>query len=123
MSAAPAPLDGWPRSATADRVRRGSLPGGDRLPTDAQMADLEKLTARLLADWSQRMNLVGPSAMAEFWLRHAYDSAQLLPARAQGEGMGRPCAGRRRFPGLVLATILLKGRAGATVHSRGGARG
>ena len=32
----------------------------------------------LLAEWNENMNLVGPSALAEFWPRHAYDSAQLL---------------------------------------------
>ncbi len=45
--------------------------------SDAQMADLEAFLA-LLAQWNETMNLVGPSALAEFWPRHAYDSAQLL---------------------------------------------
>ena len=81
--------------------------------TPEQMADLEAFRA-LLAEWNGRMNLVGPSALADFWGRHAYDSAQLLPL---GEGaltwadLG-PGAG---FPGLVLA-ILLKGTPGAHVH-------
>ena len=81
--------------------------------TSAQMADLHAFRAAL-ADWNTRMNLVGPSALAEFWLRHAYDSAQLLqlePAALRWADLG---AGPG-FPGLVLA-ILLKGRPGATVH-------
>ena len=45
--------------------------------TAQQMADLEAFRA-LLEDWNGKMNLVGPSAMAQFWGRHAYDSAQLL---------------------------------------------
>ena len=81
--------------------------------TAAQMADLQSFYD-LLGDWTQRMNLVGPSAMAEFWLRHAYDSAQLLHVEQSalrwadvGTGAG--------FPGVVLA-ILLKGRPGAHIH-------
>ena len=79
----------------------------------AAMADLERYRD-LLAEWNTRMNLVGPSALAEFWTRHALDSAQLLQVEPQariwmdiGAGAG--------FPGLVLA-ILLKGRAGVCVH-------
>jgi 16S rRNA (guanine527-N7)-methyltransferase len=60
------------------------------------------------------MNLVSAGSLAEFWPRHALDSAQLLGIvpRARtwvdiGAGAG--------FPGLVLA-ILLKGEAGAKVH-------
>jgi len=32
----------------------------------------------LLEKWSTRINLVGPSALAEFWSRHALDSIQVL---------------------------------------------
>ncbi len=81
--------------------------------TPVQMADLLRYR-ELLQDWNGRMNLVGPSALASFWPRHAYDSAQLLglapDARVWadlGTGAG--------LPGVVLA-ILLKGREGARVH-------
>ena len=81
--------------------------------SDSQMADMEGFRV-LLGDWNERMNLVGPSAMGEFWLRHALDSAQLLALAPKaliwadlGAGAG--------FPGLVLA-ILLKGRRSAHVH-------
>jgi 16S rRNA (guanine527-N7)-methyltransferase len=77
------------------------------------MADLEAYRA-LLSTWNERMNLVGPSALAEFWLRHAYDSAQLLACAPDariwvdlGAGAG--------FPGMVLA-ILLRETPGARVH-------
>jgi len=81
--------------------------------SDAQMADLEAFRA-LLAQWNQRMNLVGPSAMDEFWLRHALDSAQLLGIAPKALVWADLGAGAG-FPGLVLA-ILLKGRKSAHVH-------
>jgi 16S rRNA (guanine527-N7)-methyltransferase len=81
--------------------------------TAAQMADLEAFRA-LLEDWNSRMNLVGPSALAEFWGRHAFDSAQLLALAPEARTWADLGAGAG-FPGVVLA-ILLKGRAGAKVQ-------
>jgi 16S rRNA (guanine527-N7)-methyltransferase len=77
------------------------------------MADLEAYRL-LLADWNTRMNLVGPSAMAEFWPRHAFDCAQLLPHAPQALGWADLGAGAG-LPGIVLA-ILLKGRPGAHIE-------
>jgi 16S rRNA (guanine527-N7)-methyltransferase len=79
----------------------------------AQMADLEAFRSSL-ADWNTRINLVGPSAVREFWLRHALDSAQLLSLAPDALRWADLGAGAG-FPGLVLA-IFLKGRAGAVVH-------
>jgi len=83
---------------------------------DVSRETLALLTAyqALLGKWQKSVNLVGPSTLAQFWGRHAADSAQILahaPAGAQtwldlGSGAG--------FPGLVLA-ILLHGQEGA-VH-------
>ena len=36
--------------------------------------------------WNGRMNLVGPSALASFWTRHAFDSAQLLARQPRASG-------------------------------------
>ncbi len=77
------------------------------------MSDLEAYRARLLT-WNARMNLVGPSALASFWQRHAYDSAQLLPLAPAAKIWADVGAGAG-FPGLVLA-IQLKGVPGVTVH-------
>jgi 16S rRNA (guanine527-N7)-methyltransferase len=106
MSAAPALLD---LPEVMDAANFAARTGA----TAAQMADLEQLRA-MLADWNDRINLVSAGSLAEFWPRHAFDSAQLLQiapaARAWvdiGSGAG--------FPGLVLA-VLLKGEAGAKVH-------
>ena len=68
----------------------------------------------MLADWNGRMNLVGPSAIAEFWGRHAYDSAQLINIEPDALTWADLGAGAG-FPGIVLA-ILLKNRPGARVH-------
>lgn len=68
----------------------------------------------LLTDWNARMNLVGPSALADFWGRHAYDSAQLLTVAPLANTWADLGAGAG-FPGLVLS-IFLKDRAGALVH-------
>jgi 16S rRNA (guanine527-N7)-methyltransferase len=81
--------------------------------SDAQMADLRAFLA-LLTEWNEKMNLVGPSALAQFWPRHAYDSAQLLALAPDALTWADLGAGAG-FPGLVLA-VLLKGRPGAKVH-------
>jgi 16S rRNA (guanine527-N7)-methyltransferase len=81
--------------------------------TEAQMADVEAYRA-LLAEWSAKMNLVGPSAMESFWLRHAWDSAQLLsiaPERRVWADIGAGAG----FPGLILG-IFSKETPGAHVH-------
>ncbi len=81
--------------------------------SDAAMADLHRFRD-LLEAGSARMNLVGPSAMAEFWPRHAWDSAQLLPLM-QGATTVADIGAGAGFPGVVLA-VMLKGVAGAQVH-------
>jgi 16S rRNA (guanine527-N7)-methyltransferase len=77
------------------------------------LADLETYRG-LISTWNARMNLVGPSALAEFWLRHAFDSAQLLLHAAEARVWADLGAGAG-FPGVVLA-ILLKETPGARVH-------
>lgn len=65
-----------------------------------------QLFVNLLQEWNQKMNLVSKNSMADVWLRHVLDSAQLfplLPANLKqmvdiGSGAG--------FPALVLAIML-----------------
>jgi 16S rRNA (guanine527-N7)-methyltransferase len=106
MSAAPALLDPpQVRDAASFAARTGA--------NAAQLADLERLR-EMLADWNGRMNLVSAASLAEFWPRHAFDSAQLIeiaPAARTWVDIGAGAG----FPGLVLA-ILLKDQAGAQVH-------
>lgn len=86
------------------------------LGLDLARATLDDLHAYrdLLSTWNGRMNLVGPSAMAQFWTRHVADSAQLL-SLAPGATTFADLGTGAGLPGVVLA-ILLKGRAGAQVH-------
>jgi 16S rRNA (guanine527-N7)-methyltransferase len=81
--------------------------------SDAQLADLVRFRA-LLAEWNEKLNLVGPSALEAFWPRHAWDSAQLLKIEPHAKVWADLGAGAG-FPGLVLA-ILLKGTPGAHIH-------
>jgi 16S rRNA (guanine527-N7)-methyltransferase len=69
---------------------------------------------RLLADWSGRMNLVGPKELEAFWQRHALDSAQVL-ALAPGAERWADLGSGAGFPGLVVAAFLA-GRPGTAVH-------
>ena len=109
MSAAPAPLEaphgGPPQDAAAFQARTGA--------TDAQMADLERFRG-LLTEWNGQMNLVGPSALANLWPRHIWDSAQLLIHKPDAKVWADLGAGAG-FPGLILA-VMLKGVPGAKVH-------
>ena len=79
----------------------------------AEMADLDRFLS-LLTEWNERINLMGPSGLAEFWSRHAWDSAQLLTFAPDAVTFADLGAGAG-FPGIVLA-ILLKGRTGAKVR-------
>lgn len=69
---------------------------------------------RLLAEWLQRMNLVGPNELDQFWSRHALDSAQLIllaPGARRWVDLGSGAG----FPGLVVAAFLADQPA-ASVH-------
>lgn len=109
MSVVLAPLEGPSVVEVADAEAFRAATGA----TAAQVADVQAF-AGILADWNQRMNLVGPSAMDQFWPRHAWDSAQLLRHAPEARTFADLGAGAG-FPGLILA-IMLKGVPGAHVH-------
>lgn len=69
---------------------------------------------RLLAEWSERMNLVGPKELDQFWSRHALDSAQLILLAPEAERWVDLGSGAG-FPGLVVAAFLAD-QPGAVVH-------
>lgn len=77
---------------------------------------LERLVThrRMLAEWSGRMNLIGPRELDLYWSRHALDSAQLLnfaPEAKKWVDLGSGAG----FPGIVLACLLAE-RPGTAVH-------
>jgi len=71
---------------------------------DAQIARIAAHRA-LLADWSQRMNLIGPKELDQYWRRHALDSAQLVQLAPEGRRWIDLGAGAG-FPGLIVAALL-----------------
>ena len=77
---------------------------------------LERLVTfrRLLAEASERMNLIGPKELELFWSRHVLDSAQLLKFAPEAKRWADLGAGAG-FPGLVLAAFLAD-TPGAAVH-------
>jgi 16S rRNA (guanine527-N7)-methyltransferase len=77
---------------------------------------LERLVTfrRLLAEASERMNLIGPKELELFWSRHVLDSAQLLKFAPEAKRWADLGAGAG-FPGLVVA-IFLADTPGAAVH-------
>lgn len=81
--------------------------------TPAQVADLDRYR-QMLAEGNEVMNLVGPATIPDFWNRHAWDSAQLLPLAPEALRWADLGAGAG-LPGVVLA-ILGKGREGFHVH-------
>ena len=81
--------------------------------SDDQIFRLETFQ-EALTDWNQRMNLVGPATLPDFWGRHAWDSAQLILQAPEAKVWADLGAGAG-LPGLVLA-IMGRGREGFHVH-------
>lgn len=59
----------------------------------------------LLQRWQRRINLVGPSTLADPWRRHILDSAQLMPLLPPGSPDVVDLGSGAGFPGLVLAIM------------------
>ncbi len=69
---------------------------------------------RLLGEWSERMNLVGPKELELYWGRHALDCGQLPKLAPEAKRWVDLGAGAG-FPGIILA-CLLADTPGASVH-------
>ena len=69
---------------------------------------LTKLMAfqALLGKWQQSVNLVGPTTLADFWQRHAADSAQILRYAPSSAKIWLDLGSGGGLPGLVLAIML-----------------
>lgn len=70
------------------------------------LAKLERY-GELLAEWQERMNLVGPSTLPDLWQRHFRDSAQLaeLSPTLGHKPIWLDIGAGGGFPGLVLAAL------------------
>ena len=60
----------------------------------------------LLGKWQQKINLVGPATLEQFWTRHVADSAQLLGLAKADQLVWLDLGSGGGFPGLVLAMML-----------------
>ena len=101
-----------PKSSPALATIRLAHPLLEQLP-DESLRRLH-IYANLLEKWQKSLNLVGPSTLADLWVRHFADSLQVSNAVPEarhwldfGSGAG--------FPGLVTA-IKYAGDANARVH-------
>lgn len=65
------------------------------------LARLEAYVATLV-HWQQRINLIGPSTVADIWLRHILDGAQLLPLLPPTPVRIADLGSGAGIPGLVL---------------------
>jgi 16S rRNA (guanine527-N7)-methyltransferase len=70
--------------------------------SDAACDRLRRYVA-LLEKWQARINLVGPSTLADPWRRHLLDAAQLLPLLPDGPGPVVDMGSGAGIPGLILA--------------------
>jgi 16S rRNA (guanine527-N7)-methyltransferase len=78
------------------------------------MLERLEIYARLLAKWQRAVNLIGPSALDELWVRHFADSLQVAEA-VPGARRWLDLGSGAGFPGLVTA-IKLAGEQSAAVH-------
>jgi 16S rRNA (guanine527-N7)-methyltransferase len=69
---------------------------------------------RVLGDWRERINLIGPGEGRHLWRRHVLDSLQLLKNISGSDNSLADLGSGAGFPGLVLAGALAE-RPGATV--------
>lgn len=66
----------------------------------------------LLARWNAKVNLVGPSTLAQFWRRHALDSAQLVDLAPETATRWIDFGSGAGLPGIAIAlTLADRGRA------------
>ena len=82
-------------------------PDGFARLTNVSRETLVKLTdfVGLLTEWNRRINLVGRNTVAEIWLRHILDSAQLMPILPAGTRRIVDLGSGAGLPGLILAIL------------------
>lgn len=84
------------------------------IPASRETIARLEIHLRLLREWSERMNLVGPKEIEAFWPRHALDSAQIVKFAPEAKSWADLGSGAG-FPGLVIAAFLAE-RPGTSMH-------
>lgn len=71
-----------------------------------QVWEKMRLFVDLLQEWNQKMNLVSKNSMADVWIRHVLDSAQLFPLLPIDMKQMVDIGSGAGFPAMVLAIVL-----------------
>lgn len=59
----------------------------------------------LLTAWQSKINLIGPSTVADIWSRHILDSLQLLPSLPEGATVLAELGSGAGIPGIPLGIV------------------
>jgi len=84
-----------------------------KLGTDAETLEKLRLFEALTVKWTQKINLISRSTVAEIWSRHIEDSARILLLAPEHPRIWADFGSGGGFPGIVVAA-LLQGRSSAT---------
>ena len=103
------------------RRRKRSAMGGDsdararfadRFGLDTTNLQQFDIYAALLRKWQRTINLVSPKTIDSLWLRHFWDSAQILDM-AEGRRHWLDLGSGAGFPGLVIGLLLARAGEGS----------
>jgi 16S rRNA (guanine527-N7)-methyltransferase len=75
------------------------------LNVSRETLDRVRVHIDILCRWQEKINLVGRGTLDDIWLRHVFDSAQLLPLLPPGTQRLVDLGSGAGFPGLVLAIL------------------
>ncbi|MBI4968807.1 MAG: 16S rRNA (guanine(527)-N(7))-methyltransferase RsmG [Rhodospirillales bacterium] len=75
------------------------------LNVSRETLDRVRVHIDILRQWQEKINLVGRGTLDHIWLRHVFDSAQLLPLLPAGATRLVDLGSGAGFPGLVLAIL------------------
>ena len=77
----------------------------ERLAVSRETMDRLAAYVALVEKWQKRVNLVSGSTLPDIWMRHIWDSAQLVPLIPEDTGRILDVGSGAGFPGLVLAAL------------------
>ena len=98
---------GWPDQVVTDAGREHFRKEMHRLGVDVSRETEDRLgiLLRTVERWQRAINLVSRSTLADIWLRHLLDSAQLVPLLPRYASSLTDLGSGGGFPGLVLAAL------------------